>query len=71
MTDWTEITRNARKSGDFAGRSTAEQDAYFVAFAGDGPRLADHAQRLGQGIRATTARLSRYAAAMTRPFKTP
>ena len=71
MTDWTEITRNARTSGDFAGRSTAEQDAYFAAFADDGPRLSDRARHLWSWTRATTARLSRYAAAMTRPFKPP
>ena len=71
MTDWTEITRNARTSGDFAGRSTAEQDAYFATFAGDGPRVADRARHLWRRTRATIVRLSRYAAAMTRIFKTP
>lgn len=71
MTDWTEITRNARTSGDFAGRSTAEQDAYFAAFAGDGPGLADRARHLWSQTRATSTRLSRYAAAMTRTFKIP
>lgn len=34
MTDWTQITRNARTHGDFAGRSIAEQDAFFAFFAG-------------------------------------
>ena len=41
MTNWANISRNAKTHGDFAGRTQAEQDAYFVFFAGPEP----HKQR--------------------------
>lgn len=34
MSDWTKISRNLNKHGDFVGRSEAEQDAYYAFFAG-------------------------------------
>lgn len=34
MPDWEDISRNAKSHGDFAGRTSAEQDAYFEFFAG-------------------------------------
>jgi len=34
MADWTDIYRNSKRHGDFAGRNEAEQDAYFEFFAG-------------------------------------
>ena len=34
MAQWTDVSRNLRKHGDFAGRSQREQDAYFAFFAG-------------------------------------
>lgn len=41
MTNWATLQKTSRRHGDFAGRSDAEQDAYFAAFAGsDGGRLA-------------------------------
>ena len=33
MADWADISYNAKKHGDFAGRSKTEQDAYFEFFA--------------------------------------
>lgn len=38
MADWANISRNAKTHGDFAGRRTPEQDAYFEFFAGSEPR---------------------------------
>lgn len=37
MANWVNISRNAKAHGDFAGRSKAEQDAYFEFFAGSEP----------------------------------
>lgn len=37
MANWANISRNAKTHGDFAGRTTAEQDAYFEFFAGSEP----------------------------------
>ena len=37
MANWANISRNAKTHGDFAGRSKAEQDAYFEFFAGSEP----------------------------------
>lgn len=37
MANWANISRNAKAHGDFAGRSKAEQDAYFEFFAGSEP----------------------------------
>ncbi|MCR9055873.1 MAG: hypothetical protein NXI02_00925 [Rhodobacteraceae bacterium] len=34
MADWADISRSAKKHGDFAGRTKSEQDAYFEFFAG-------------------------------------
>ena len=34
MANWANISRNAKTHGDFAGRTEAEQDAYFNFFAG-------------------------------------
>ena len=34
MTNWENILHHAKSHGDFAGRSQAEQDAYFEFFAG-------------------------------------
>ncbi|MFK8035966.1 MAG: hypothetical protein AB8B94_17665 [Hyphomicrobiales bacterium] len=34
MADWTDITRNLKAHGHFAGRSETEQDAYFEFIAG-------------------------------------
>lgn len=34
MADWADISRNAKKHGDFAGRTRSEQEAYFEFFAG-------------------------------------
>lgn len=33
MTNWESIQRNCRKHGDFAGRITTEQDAFYAFFA--------------------------------------
>ena len=41
MADWANITRNAKIHGDFAGRSTREQDAYFEFFAGSEPSILE------------------------------
>ena len=40
MANWDNISRNAKTHGDFAGRTHAEQDAYFIFFAGPKPRKA-------------------------------
>lgn len=37
MANWANIARNAKAHGDFAGRTQAEQDAYFEFFAGAEP----------------------------------
>lgn len=37
MANWEDISRNAKTRGDFAGRTQAEQDAYFIFFAGPKP----------------------------------
>lgn len=37
MANWERISRNAKTHGDFAGRTQAEQDAYFAFFAGPEP----------------------------------
>ena len=34
MTNWENILQHAKSHGDFAGRSQAEQDAYYEFFAG-------------------------------------
>ena len=34
MTNWENILQQAKSHGDFAGRSQAEQDAYYEFFAG-------------------------------------
>ena len=34
MTNWENILQQAKSHGNFAGRSQAEQDAYFEFFAG-------------------------------------
>lgn len=34
MATWTDMSRNSKKHGSFAGRSKIEQDAYFEFFAG-------------------------------------
>jgi len=34
MADWADISRNAKKHGDFAGRTISEQEAYFDFFVG-------------------------------------
>ncbi|KPA21643.1 hypothetical protein shim_23500 [Shimia sp. SK013] len=34
MANWVTISRNAKTHGHFAGRTTAEQDAYFEFFGG-------------------------------------
>ncbi len=34
MSNWDNIERNVNKYGDFAGRTQAEQDAYYEFFAG-------------------------------------
>ena len=33
MATWTDMSRNSKKHGDFAGRCKVEQDAYFEFFA--------------------------------------
>ncbi len=33
MNNWAQISKNSRKHGDFAGRSSKEQDAYFEFFS--------------------------------------
>lgn len=38
MANWANISRNAKTHGDFAGRTQAEQDAYFIFFAGPEPQ---------------------------------
>ena len=35
MADWNSIMRNSRKSGNFIGTTTGDQDAYFEFFSGD------------------------------------
>lgn len=37
MANWANISRNAKTHGDFAGRTTAEQDVYYEFFAGSEP----------------------------------
>ena len=52
MADWTQIDENLRKHGHFAGRTVAEQDAYFEFFAGpDVGSLSRWVARLTKAIR--------------------
>lgn len=41
MANWEKILHHAKTHGDFAGRSQAEQDAYFKFFAGAQTRKFD------------------------------
>ncbi len=34
MTDWNRLAQNVKFSGHFAGRTVADEDAYFSAFVG-------------------------------------
>ncbi len=48
MSNWDNIERNVNKYGDFAGRTQAEQDAYYEFFAGTelSDRVAINAKKI-------------------------
>ncbi len=56
MENWAHIARNAKTHGDFAGRATADQDAYFEFFAGPEPgRVAARVARVCDFIKLARA----------------
>lgn len=66
MANWIDISRNAKTHGDFAGRSYAEQDAYFEFFAGSEPGDRD---AIAARVRKIFARIQSVFAA--RGFRRP
>lgn len=56
MADWMDMALNNRVHGHFAGRSTAEQDAYFAFFSGSEHGRMEQLRRIGSRVVAYAAR---------------